>query len=188
MSGPASAVYLVLTMKKVIFFDGDGTLWYPKTTKRTRKPHWVYLDESIADPVGEFIITPHAKDVLETLGSKGIKRVLLSTSPLSEEEAIMQRIEVLQHIDIHHLLDDIQVAPDRQDGKGLMITKLLKQSGLKPEDALMVGDSYKWDYDAAQNVGVDAALLDSDYERDLAKQMGVTNLIKDLRGVLALIQ
>ena len=36
-------------MKKVVFFDGDGTLWYPKTTKRTAAPHWVYLDPAITN-------------------------------------------------------------------------------------------------------------------------------------------
>ena len=28
----------------------------------------------------------------------------------------------------------------------------------------MVGDSYKWDYDSAKRVGVDALLINSEYE------------------------
>jgi hypothetical protein len=30
--------------KLIIFFDGDGTIWYPKATKRKVKPHWIYSD------------------------------------------------------------------------------------------------------------------------------------------------
>ena len=31
-------------MKKIIFFDGDGTLWYPKKTKYKEHPVWLYRD------------------------------------------------------------------------------------------------------------------------------------------------
>lgn len=39
-------IYYMNELKKTVFFDGDGTLWYPKTTRRTRKPWWIYLDEA----------------------------------------------------------------------------------------------------------------------------------------------
>lgn len=32
----------IASNKKIIFFDGDGTLWYPKKTKWTKKPHLIY--------------------------------------------------------------------------------------------------------------------------------------------------
>src|SRR5665213_1429742 len=136
---------MILAMKKVIFFDGDGTLWYPKTTKRTKAPHWVYLDDNI-DSYAQFIVTPTTVETLEELGKRGIKRVLLSTSPLPEEEAIMSRIKAAQLVDIHHLLDDIQVSLDYPEGKGERIITLLANYGLNPEDALMVGDTFNWDY------------------------------------------
>ena len=79
-------------MKKVIFFDGDGTLWYPSKTKRTVAPHWVYSDPAtIADPHAEFEVTPTAIEALQQLGEMGIKRVLLSTSPEPEQLAIASR-------------------------------------------------------------------------------------------------
>lgn len=34
-------------MKKIIFFDGDGTLWYPKKTKYSKHPVWIYKDKRI---------------------------------------------------------------------------------------------------------------------------------------------
>ena len=168
-------------MKKVIFFDGDGTLWYPKTTKRTKAPHWVYFDDSI-DPYEQFIITPTTTQTLEELGRRKIMRVLLSTSPLPEEEAIISRLKVVQQVDIHHLLDDIQVAPDYPAGKGEQIIKLLEKYELKPEDALMVGDTFNWDYKSAQDVGIDGLLIKSDYQQEFIRELNsnlvITNIIE----------
>ena len=171
-------------MKKVIFFDGDGTLWYPKTTKRTVAPHWVYLDHSIADPYALFIPTPTVVETLERLGEMKIKRVLLSTSPLPEEEAIMSRIRASKHIDIHHLLDDIQVAPEYIEGKGERITALLKKYNLNPEDALMVGDTFGWDYKSAQDVGVEGLLIKSDYQKEFMQELPKDRIITHLKEVI----
>ncbi len=174
-------------MKKVIFFDGDGTLWYPKTTKRTVAPHWVYLDPAITDPWSLFIPVPTVVETLQRLGEMKIKRVLLSTSPLPEEEAIMSRIKAAKQIDIHHLLDDIQVAPDYMEGKGERITALLEKYRLMPMDALMVGDTFNWDYKSARDVGVEGLLIRSDYQKEFISELPDNRLITDLKEVLAKI-
>lgn len=174
-------------MKKVIFFDGDGTLWYPKTTKRTIAPHWVYLDHSVADPYALFVPTPTVIETLELLGKINIKRVLLSTSPLSEEEAIMSRIKACKQVDIHHLLDDIQVAPEYIEGKGERITVLLERYGLKPEDALMVGDTFSYDYKSAQDVGVEGLLIKSEYQKEFINELPEDRLITYLKEVITKI-
>lgn len=171
-------------MKKIIFFDGDGTLWYPRTTKRTTAPHWVYFDDAIADPFAEFIVTPTATETLETLGEKGIMRVLLSSCPLPEEEAIMSRIKASQQVNVHHLLDDVQVAPDYQAGKGERIAILLEKYGFQPQDALMVGDTYDWDMKSAAAAGVDGLLIRSDYQQEHIRQLDDAHLITNLREVL----
>ncbi len=170
-------------MKKIVFFDGDGTLWYPKTTKRTKAPHWVYFDTTI-DAYGQFIVTPTTIETLEELGGRGIKRVLLSTSPLSEEEAIMSRIKAAQLVNIHHLLDDIQVAPDYAEGKGERIVALLEKYALHPEDALMVGDTYGWDYKSAQDVGVEALLIRSEYQEEFIAELSEDRLIDNTIDLL----
>lgn len=173
-------------MKKIIFFDGDGTLWYPEKTKRQIPPQWVYTDPDIADPIAEFVVTPTAPELLQELGKLGIKRVLLSTSPLAEEEAIMHRIAICQHIDIHHLLDDVHAAPVRVTGKSERIIDLLQRYELQAADALMVGDTYAWDYQAAENVGVEGLLLRSEYQAEHIPAVGdraIDNIIDVLRFV-----
>jgi FMN phosphatase YigB (HAD superfamily) len=174
-------------MKKVVFFDGDGTLWYPKTTKRTVAPHWVYHDPAITDPWSLFIPVPTVVETLQRLGEMKIKRVLLSTSPLPEEEAIMSRIKAAKQIDIYHLLDDVQVAPDYMEGKGERITALLEKYGLTPENALMVGDTFNWDYKSAQDVGVEGLLIRSDYQQEFIPELPDDRLITDLEELLAKI-
>lgn len=150
-------------MKTTIFFDGDGTLWYPATTRRSRKPHWVYEDPAIADPITEMIATPGAVSCLRHLGRLGVRRVLLSTSPLPEPEALAHRRAIAGRVGILRLLDDVLVAPARPDGKGLQISAYLRKHQLTAESALMVGDTYVYDYLAAAAVGVEGVLLGSEY-------------------------
>jgi FMN phosphatase YigB (HAD superfamily) len=174
-------------MKKVIFFDGDGTLWYPAKTKRTVRPHWVYHDPSINNPWAEFVITPTARETLTELGEMGVKRVLLSTSPQSEEDAIISRIKAARQVDVYHLLDDVQVAPEYVEGKGERIVALLSKYGFKTGDALMVGDTYKWDYESAANVGVEGLLIMSDYQQEYIEKLDKSRVITNLIEVINVI-
>lgn len=176
------------TPKEVVFFDGDGTLWYPRSTLRTCKPHWVYLDQSVVDPIAEMVVTPEAESTLRELGKRGIQRVLMSTSPLEEEEALAHRVAIAEHVGIIDLLDDIRVAPEVVNGKGQRIAAWLLQHDVLPERALMVGDTYQWDIVAANSVGVDGLLLDSEHEAEVIRDNGVTDIvIKDLSDILPLL-
>lgn len=174
--------------KDVIFFDGDGTLWYPRTTLGERKPHWVYLDEDIGDPIAEMIATPNAVDSLRRLGEQGIKRILLSTSPLEEDEALLHRKAIAQHVGIFDLLDEIHVAPEVVDGKARKIAAWLTKHQMSPDRALMIGDTYEWDILAANSVGVEGLLIDSEHEAKVIQDNGITDiLINDLSHVHALL-
>lgn len=174
--------------KEVVFFDGDGTLWYPRTTLRTCKPHWVYTDKDVADPIAEMIVTPQAEDTLRELGERGIQRVLMSTSPLKEEAALAHRIAIAKHVGILDLLDDINVAPEVVNGKGQRIAAWLLRHDIPPERALMVGDTYQWDIVAANSVGVDGLLLDSEHEAEVIRSNGITDIvINDLSDMLPLL-
>lgn len=113
---------------KVIFFDGDGTLWYPRSTLRTRKPHWVYLDETIIDPIAEMIVTPKTITTLQQLGDLGVARILLSTCPLEETAALAHRKAIAEHVGVFDLLDEIKVAPEIVNGKSEIIAEWLTKN------------------------------------------------------------
>ncbi len=42
--------------------------------------------------------------------------------------------------------------------------KILKKRKIPKSKALMVGDSYKWDFEPAKERGIDALLIESEYE------------------------
>ncbi|MEI6237010.1 MAG: HAD family hydrolase [Candidatus Saccharibacteria bacterium] len=149
-------------MKKIIFFDGDGTLWEPPKHKNYAEPWHIYADEE-ADPFTEMQAVPIAHETLEAIGKLGIKRVLLSTSPLPPKEALVNRKQMVLSMGLDDVLDEIQFAPEYPEGKSERIIELLASHGFKKSDALMVGDMYKWDYKPAQDIEVDALLIERDY-------------------------
>lgn len=153
--------------KKIVFLDGDGTLWYPKTTKRAQKPHWVYHDSATKDNYLEHLeLTPRTKETLEVLSGRGIHLVVLSANPNTEDIALKEIKERLEHFGLKSLFY-AQRASDGNDpnGKAAIILEILSSLGLQKEDALMVGDSYFYDYLAAQNIGVDAFFIENEVSK-----------------------
>lgn len=149
-------------MKKIIFFDGDGTLWEPPKHKNYVEPWHIYEDRA-ANPHDEMQATADSLKVLEKVGNLGIKRILLSTSPFEYKKAMQDRTKMVHSTGFKDLIDDIQISPDYPEGKGEKILKILKKYGFKKQDALMVGDMYKWDYKPTQDIGVDALLIKRPY-------------------------
>lgn len=173
-------------MKKIIFFDGDGTLWYPSATKRSTPPHWVYKDLTITNPIAQFIATPTAIETLRRLHELGVKAVLLSTSPLPESAAIEQRTAIAKAVGVFDFLDAVHVAPEYVEGKGERILALLDTYGIARKDALMVGDTYRWDYESAEKVGVDGLLIKTDYQQEYPSEVNA-RVIRELEDVITLI-
>ena len=153
--------------KKIIFLDGDGTLWYPKKTKRTEKPHWIYNDLETKDNYLEHLeLTPNLKETLRSLKEKGILLVVVSANPRSEEFAVPEIIERLNNFGLTNLFHSVRSSMgDNPAGKGEVILHVLKTLGLGKESALMVGDSFNYDYMAAKNVGVDAFWIENTVNR-----------------------
>lgn len=174
--------------KKIIFFDGDGTLWYPKTTKRTEKPYWVYRDEQTKDNYLKHLTpTPHVKRVLKVLRSHNIICVILSTHPQETEVATAILKEKVVHFRLDKYFDEIHATADYPEAKGEEIVKIIQRLGLTTEDALMVGDSYRWDYMPARSVGVEAILIDSDYHQEKKAKEPVKYLIDELDELISLL-
>ncbi len=150
--------------KKIIFFDGDGTLWYPKKTKHKKHPVWLYRDKRFKNHMDHVVMIPSALSTIKKVKNEGIITVILSTHPHppKEADAIMRhKIECLK---LGELFDEIHATREYHESKGKFMLKILKERNIPKSEALMVGDSYKWDFESATKVGIDALLVESDYE------------------------
>lgn len=175
-------------MKTIIFFDGDGTLWYPKTTKRTVKPHWVYTDPATAkDPLAHLVLTPTARETLEELRARGKQLVLLSTHPHEPEEAHRLLMQKAEHFQLGSLFDEIHAARPYAASKGEIMRAVLERRGIAKECALMVGDTYDWDFKIARQFGIDAVLIESTYRQEHAEAKQVFQAISELSELLRFV-
>lgn len=180
-------------MKKIIFFDGDGTLWYPKATKRTVKPHWIYHDPAtMGDYRPHLTLTPKVKATLRELRRRGVYTVVISTHPHHAKTADALLQEKVRHFGLEKLLDEVHSARNVPTGKGVVIARVLKRLKLPKSSALMVGDSYRWDYLAAKHVGVEALLMKTDYLESYKKRYPgarrLKRVIKNLDEVLPFVE
>lgn len=149
--------------KKIIFFDGDGTLWYPKATKRTQKPHWIYHDELTKDHYLDHLeLTPGTKEVLELLHKRGIYLVVISANPHTQEVAEAEIRERIDYFGLNSLFYTYRASEgDDPLGKVAIILEIIKVLGFDKKDALMVGDSYFYDYHAPKEAGIDAFFIEN---------------------------
>lgn len=172
-----------MNTKKIIFFDGDGTIWYPKNTKRKIAPHWIYSDKKIGDKYLEhLILTPSTVATLKKLRKLGLILILLSTHPHTSKEADIVLKKKVIHLKLDGLFDEFYSSRDYPEGKGELIVKILKKKNIPKSKALMIGDSYRYDYLSAKKIGVDAFLIESEYMASKGKP--VKKVIKQLRDVI----
>lgn len=157
-------------MIKIVFFDGDGTLWYPKATQHTKKPHWIYSDLSKThDYKHHLILTPNVKSTLYELRKRKILTVVVSTHPQKPKVADVILREKVTHFGLEDLFDEVHTARNVVTGKGDVIVKVLERLGIPKKSAIMIGDSYRWDYMAAKKVGVKGLIMDTRYLSEYAK-------------------
>jgi len=172
-------------MKKIVFFDGDGTLWYPTETKRAKAPHWIYYNDSTkSNPLQHMSLTHKAKETLLRLKEHGVKCVLLSTHPHSPEEALKILKAKVQHFDLYKYFCEIHATPEQKQAKGDFILRILQQQRIPKKYALMVGDSYDWDYKPARLAGIAAVLIESAYRRLHPEGRRIRSTIRELDEVL----
>ena len=150
--------------KKIIFFDGDGTLWYPKKTKHTKHPIWFYRDKRIKNHANHLIMIPSVLSTIKKLKKMGIITVILSTHPHPPKEAEALINHKVKHFKLKSLFDEVHATRDYHKSKGEFILKILKKRKIPKSKALMVGDIYEWDYKPAKERGIDALLIESEYE------------------------
>lgn len=170
--------------KKIIFFDGDGTLWYPKKTKRAVAPQWIYKLAGCKDAhLKELVLAPGTLQVLNEIKKNKIISVILSTHPeagnLADEFLKMN----VKYMGIYEYFDEIHTTKPEHKSKGEFIIRILKKRGLVKSSALMVGDNYFYDYYSAKKVGVEAVLINSDYLYEPARKE-TDRIVSDLRGII----
>lgn len=175
--------------KKIIFLDGDGTIWYPSLTKRTQKPHWVYHDPETKDNFLEHMeLTPNVKETIEKLKEKGIIFVLVSASPYAVELANKELEEKLEFFGMQDLFYAYRSSPgDRPEGKGELMLEIIGSLKLTKEDALMVGDSYFYDYLAAKDIGIDAFFIENESAKmpdEIPEDLQFIKEVSDLLDIL----
>ncbi|MFT6829411.1 MAG: FMN phosphatase YigB (HAD superfamily) [Candidatus Paceibacteria bacterium] len=171
-------------MKKIIFFDADGTLWYPEKTKRDEHPVWLYKDGRYKNFEQHLVLIPTVLTTLQKLKSLGIQMVILSTSPHTGKKAQDILMKKVNHFSLGEFFDEVHATETVSTSKGEFIEKILKERGLSKKSALMIGDSYKWDYHSAQLKGLDALLIKTKYEKT---KVAVKNSIKKLSDILNLL-
>ena len=112
--------------------------------------------------------------------------VALSTHPHARLEADMHMGYKIKHFKLDKLFDHIYTARPFPWGKGKVIESVLKKTKIPKSKAVLVGDSYRWDYLSAKKVGVDCVLVHTPYLRiPKGKKVGQTiKTLKDLQGVL----
>ena len=168
--------------KKIIFFDGDGTLWHPKKTGYSKHPVWLYKDRRFKNYTNHLIMTPSALSTIEKLKRMGIITVVLSTHPHPPKEADAIIKHKIKHFELEELFDEVHATRVDPVSKGELMLKILKKRKIPKSKALMVGDSYKWDFEPAKDVGVDALLIESEYE---PMKSQVKRTIKKLSDIFA---
>lgn len=176
-------MHKLLENKKIVFLDGDGTIWYPEKTKREVAPHWIYKDEEIGENFLQYlIIIPSVVETLKKLKEEDIILTLISTHPHPQEEADLILVNKVKHFKLEELFDEIYTARDYPDGKGEIISSVLKMRAIPTAQAIMIGDSYKYDYLSAKKVGVEALLMDSEYldlqGNEVARITDLSDLLK----------
>lgn len=151
--------------KKILFFDADGTLWYPKQTKREKNPIWIHIEiKKISNIRKNLILVPRVVKTLTEIEKMGIKMVVLSASPLPPREAQKRLRGTLKKFGILHFFNEVHATKPYIESKGEYMLKIIKKYGLKKSQALMIGDIYLWDFSSAKKVGIKAVLFEHKYD------------------------
>src|SRR3989344_4156969 len=110
-----------------------------------------------------FLVTFLNYTFVKKIKNLGIILVLLSTHPHPPKEADVILKKKVKHFKLGELFDYFYTSPDRPEGKGKIILKVLRKKHIPKSQALLIGDSYRFDYLSAKNVGVDVLLIKSEY-------------------------
>ena len=170
-------------MKQIIFFDGDGTLWYPKRTKYSKHPVWIYRDRRVKNHNNHLTLIPSVLSTIKKLKKMGIITVILSTNPSPPKIADIYLKDKVKHFKLDKLFDEVYATRPKHESKGHFIEKILTKRKIPKSKALMVGDSYLWDYESAKKRGIESFLIRSEYMHEHERVKSVKIIINKLSDI-----
>ena len=164
--------------KKIIFFDGDGTIWYPKKTKRKVSPHWIYSNKKTKkDCLRQLELVPGVIKILKKIKQNNIALILLSTHPTDLKNAQQLLKEKIEYFNLQNLFNECFATQGHHESKGEFILKILKNKKIPKSKALMIGDSYHYDYLSAKKINVDSLLIKTPYTKKPIRGKIIKNMI-----------
>ena len=114
-------------------------------------------------------LVPGAKEMLQTLQSKGYRLFAASNSFGNLQRSRLEQAGILSYFEDTYISMDIGY--DKPDIR--FYQEALRRADLQPHEVLMIGDSMTTDVMGAQNAGIDARLFDR-------KSSDLLQLIADL--------
>ncbi len=135
-----------------IFLDAEGTIYVPRAG-RSRWEFWANPSPEAA--VDFFELDSGVKEALGTLRERADTMCIVSwnTKPILDA--------MLDKHGLRGFFDDVLLNGD----KGRRIKSYLRKHGLRPEDSVMVGDTPVLDLYPVRREGIDAVLVDRDYNK-----------------------
>ena len=115
--------------------------------------------------------------------------MVISANPYAEDIAIKEIKERLEHFGLVSLFHSVRssLGSDPQGKAGVMLD-VLKVLNLNKEDALMVGDSYFYDYMAAKDVGIDAFWIENSVGKVPEVMPSDLQSIKEMSDILDILE
>ena len=135
---------------KHIFLDAEGTLYVPKNG-RSRWEFWA--DPSPENAEEFFELDAGVEEALRRLRKKAHTLGLVSWNSEPVLRALLRKFKLREYFDCILINGD----------KGKRIESYLARNGLRKEEAIMVGDMPKLDLYPVRKAGIDAILVDREY-------------------------
>ena len=132
-------------------------------------------------PVGVWgVADPRASAALAAVRAAGVGAAVISNSNGSVR-SILESLGLTHHLDF--VLDSFEVGVEKPDPRIFQLA--LERSGLRPEEAVYIGDLYSVDVLGARAVGMEAVLLDpggSWGPRDCATARDILDAVRVILG------
>ncbi len=144
--------------------EEDTRTFFPGSTPEQLR---ALYDASMPRYLDRMVANPQALDVLQGLGARGISRAIVTNTQTSLAERILLGCGLREEVDLVSAAEP--GVPEKPDPA--MLLKACEAFGVRPADALMVGDT-DYDEQAAVAAGIPFLHYDLRAGEDLAAALG----------------